>query len=229
MIVKVDDQEYIVHKNVVEGFQIETRPLQIVGATEQLGYLKDVRRVLFSNAKFTIMGRIARDGLHKHWTPVKLADLFSEVAPDLITQLNDIKAPNADDVASSPLKNQQDALVKALDIYKALITPKEFAWDEAQETKFDHLKHGLASGSTDPKAQREAFKKVLELAIDELSITAPTPDTDISYRNKARETAQLKLLPTRAIDFTSLANTQVSGTENPEERLLDVEIVAIYW
>lgn len=91
VVVEYHDHEYVVRSEAVEGLDLPALPLRIVGVTEHLGYWKDIRRVLFSEGRFTMLCRIARDGIHASWTPVKLADLFSDVAPGLVDQINSIE------------------------------------------------------------------------------------------------------------------------------------------
>ena len=76
VVAEIEGIEYVVHREVIKGLDLRTRPLEIVGVTEQEAYWKDLRRVLFSDAEFTALARISRPGLHDSWTPVKLADLF---------------------------------------------------------------------------------------------------------------------------------------------------------
>lgn len=88
-VVVMHDREYVVHNSLLGGLGIERKPLEIVCVTEHLAYWKDIRRVLFSEAEFILLDRVARDALDESWTPVKLADLFHEVAPDLVRQINE--------------------------------------------------------------------------------------------------------------------------------------------
>ena len=51
VVVEVDGLEYVVHKKALEAFDVPTHPLKIVGVTEHLSYWKDIRRILFSDAR----------------------------------------------------------------------------------------------------------------------------------------------------------------------------------
>ena len=69
---------------------IESTPLSVVGVTEQAKYWRDVRHVLFSKSKFTVLGRISRTGVQPSWTPVKLTEVMREIAPqfpEMITRV----------------------------------------------------------------------------------------------------------------------------------------------
>lgn len=53
-VVVLDGAEHVVHRALIEGLDLEARPLQIVGVTEHLAYWRDIRRVLFSEAEFVL-------------------------------------------------------------------------------------------------------------------------------------------------------------------------------
>ncbi|GAA3327924.1 hypothetical protein J2S64_001624 [Paeniglutamicibacter sulfureus] len=146
-VVKVAGHEYIVDKRSIKDLAIKSRPLYIVGVTEKLGYWKDLRRVLFSNARFTVMCRVARTGIHDSWTPVKLADLFTDVAPGFVDLINAIEVPKADDsTTTSQSKIRQDALRVALRAYeKALSEKLNIDVDTEQEQIFEALINRLAA------------------------------------------------------------------------------------
>lgn len=81
VMVEYEGVEYLAPRSAVAGLAIKSTSLCIVGVTEHLSYWRDVRRVLFSGAKFTMLCRIARPGIHREWVPVKLSEVLAEVAP----------------------------------------------------------------------------------------------------------------------------------------------------
>ena len=228
LVAEVDGKEYVVHASAVEGYDLNTRPLRIAGVTEHIGYWKDIRRVLFSDARFTILGRIARDGIHKTWTPVKLADLFSDVAPDFVNQINAIRSPSASDSSNGAQGAQQVAFGQALEIYKTSIFPVDVEWTEPNEAAFLAVKAKYLNGATDASAQRQAFDEVRESISRTLELDPISPEFDLKARQDARAIAGLVLFPSFATDTSSGASTQLAE-ESPDERLLDVEVIAIYW
>lgn len=227
LVVEIDGREFIAHKAVVEGLNLATRPLLIAGVTEHLGYWRDIRRVLFSGARFTLLGRIARDEIQTSWTPVKLADLFSEVAPDFVRSINSIKSPTASDPATGAQLRQQRAFDRTLESYRTAITPENAEWTEADGDGFALLRWRYASGATDASAQRRAFDAVRSLVVSKYEIGEIDPDRDLKARQDARADAGLELFPSFALD----TSRQVSAPspELLDERLLDVEVIAIYW
>lgn len=229
VVAEVDGAEYVVHKAVIADLKVNTRPLRIAGVTEHIGYWKDVRRVLFSDARFTVLCRVARDGLHEKWTPVKLADLFSDVAPDFVDQVNAIRSPSASDTQPAPLQVQNRAMSDALTRYKESLIPAELEWRAEHETEFEALRDQITSGPTDPVAQRDAFDRVRELVVETLTIERPTADADLMARRSARARAGLELFPSPGINLSPVAAKPPAKIKNPDERILDTEVVAIYW
>lgn len=227
-VVKVAGHEYIVDKRSIKDMTIKSRPLYIVGVTEKLGYWKDLRRVLFSNARFTVMCRVARTGIHDSWTPVKLADLFTDVAPDFVNQINAIEVPKADDGMTTLQSNiRQDALCVALRTYgRDLIEKLSINVETEQEQTFEVLTNQLAAGQTSPAAQRFAFDqvRVAVMALDNSSTVDAAED--LAMRQNAREIAGLELLS------SITATPTESPAKHPSkrtERILDVEVIGIYW
>jgi len=57
-VVEIGGVEYVVHKELTEGLDLPSRPLEIVGVTEHEAYWKDLRRVLFSEAEFIALASL---------------------------------------------------------------------------------------------------------------------------------------------------------------------------
>lgn len=231
VVATIDGIDYVVHKDAVAALEFETQPLFVTGVTEHLGFWKDIRRVLFSDARFTILSRVARDGLHDKWTPVKLADLFSEVAPDFVDQINAIRSPTAESGAQVTTQTQNLALATALTHYRLAIAPHDASWTSEQLREFVVLTARVSAGATDASAQREAFDLVRNQVVAQLGIEAPSPDHDLKARQDARSTADLELLPRNQVLLAPAgapAPAVADGMGSPG-RILDTEVIAIYW
>lgn len=229
VVAEIGDTEYVVHKGLIEGIELKTRPLEIVGVTEQEAYWKDLRRVLFSDAEFTVFARISRPGLHDSWTPVKLADLFTEVAPNFIDQINaagrvPFGKPASSDDADSPESKLADALTRytsaLLNDLDATLTPEQQA---LVALGIAELKTRSATVSDQTSAFSVLAKRVFAMAGGKV-----VPARALELRTTAREEAGLSLFP----PSSSLAQAKPNapkdlGDDTP--RLLDVDFVAIYW
>jgi len=91
--VMVDSTELIVHRAVLDGMGdcgLTVRPLYVVGVTERDLFWRDIRRVLFSHSRYSVLCRLGRDGPQSSWTPVKLVDVLKEVSSDLGSSIQEI-------------------------------------------------------------------------------------------------------------------------------------------
>lgn len=227
-VVELDGIEHVIHKSLNEKIELPARPLEIVGVTEHEAYWKDLRRVLFSDGEFSVLARISRTGLHQTWTPVKLADLFADLTPGLVDQINAASQGAFSGTASAGQESTTDTrLGQALRVYAdALVSdlggelPREQAVALAGQIEL------LQTRSTTVSDQRAAFAIVTDRIASDLG-SLPTPDRAFELREKAREEAGLSLFP----GLTSTLGTKPKQRklEAPDDRLLDVDVIAIYW
>ncbi|NKX93960.1 hypothetical protein HF995_11885 [Sanguibacter hominis ATCC BAA-789] len=230
VVVTVAGVEYVAHKDAVAGLGIDAKPLRITGVTEHLGFWKDVRRVLFSEARFNMLCRVSRDGLHDKWTPVKLADLFSEVAPGFVDQINAVRSPTAADGPVGSAQAQGPVIADALVRYRDAIVPGTAICTDETNRAFVRLVAQISTGSTDAVAQREGFDLVREFAETHMGAQTPTPEDDLRARREARAAAGLELFPTPALSIAApTPGPPEQTTDRTDERILDTEIIAIYW
>lgn len=223
------DTEYLVRRECIENLDIQTYPVQIVGVTEHLAYWKDLRRVLFSDAEFTILGRIARTGLQSSWTPIKLGDLFRVVAPDWDEQIN-AAASNPFNLTSggTTVNVNEINLADALNHYKTAI---EQIADNGLLPEQDLLVSNeigrLLPRAATVTGQRSAFQIIHDMMSAHLQVEIDA-EKDSEMRASAREASGLTLFPAMSNSTTTIGGTAVTRDVS-EPRLLDVEVVAIYW
>lgn len=233
VVATVDGQEYVVRSSTAGELGAPVRPLEIVGVTEHVGYWKDIRRVLFSSGQFKLLCRVARTGLHETWTPVKVAHLFGDVAPSLVEQIDTLsKAGTAAGLDGLASGQSHLALVRALAAYGdqiASMTNQSLGPSAAAELIEIAAR---ASDQASPSAQRQAFAAVRELIIAGNPDSAPTPEQDLDARRIARRLAGLPVLPGGSVVVTA-DTTPEHVADAPAEtdvaKLIDVEVVAIYW
>ncbi|WP_127571819.1 DUF6414 family protein [Georgenia faecalis] len=228
VVVELDGTECVVHKELIKDLDLATTRLEIVGVTEHLAYWKDIRRVLFSDAEFTMLCRISRPGLHDSWTPVKLADLFRTVTPDLVEQINAVGKVPFDAVGMGRAENVNEVrLEAALRTYaEALLADggKHLSDDEA--ILVDGLIAKRKRDAATVSGQRAAFGALTD-ALSELSGARPDPARALVLRDEARQAAGLSLFP--AVAAAAVPANPARVTLKPTERLLDVDVIAIYW
>lgn len=229
-VVVIDEVEYVVHKDLVTGLDLKQRPLEIVGVTEHLAYWKDIRRVLFSDAEFTLLGRVARDGLDDTWTPVKLADLFSDLVPDLVNQINAAsQVPFGRPQLVAPVVSAETALGAALRTYAdALLEESGKKLSRAKRDVLADRVTALERRSSSVTDQRAAFRE-LKVLLGTLGKVEVSAERDLELREAARAASGLSLFPSLTPAGPTAA--VVAQPPNPKDgpRLLDVEVVAVYW
>lgn len=231
VVVQLDGTEYVVHKDLIQGLDLVSEPLQIVGVTELLAYWKDLRRVLFSEAEFTLLARISRTGIQPSWTPVKLADIFREMVPKLVAQINaagKVSFIPQEDQTNPAMAKMREALASyathALTLSGTVLASPE---QVDLERLIDTLKARAASVSD----QHSAFK-VLHSWIEDHADRTIDSEESHELRKKVRDEAGLSLFPALEASITnssSRVSDDMEGGKEERERLLDVEIIAIYW
>lgn len=228
VVVDIDGEQYVVHRGALAGSDLQSQPLTVVGVTEHLAYWKDIRRVLFSEAEFTIMGRLARGGLQTSWTPVKLVDVFSTMVPDLAKQMQAAGRFMLTGPREQGEHQEPNLLEEALWHYKSLIeaekgkrlTPELGAIIEAEIAAH-------AASSASPQAQRDAFNAVRLVVQKHLRVRIG-PEKDLQLRERARTMSGLPLLP-GPTKRTQIRQAEASHGDAEGGPMLDLEVVAIYW
>lgn len=229
-IIKLDGEEYIAHNDVLADLNIKKRPLIIVAVTEHLAYWKDIRRVLFSDAEFTMLCRIGKTGLQSAWNPVKLADLFKEVVPGMIEQIHSATLFPLQSDMHEPIEGMKERLMKnALSNYSELILsafPEKIT--EAQNSDIENLIDSLKVRVNSSELQRSAFK-CLQNHIEKISGSQIEPEKEIKFREQARLMSGLPQFPSLIKNTENTLVSQNIQSFEKDDRLLDVEVVAIYW
>lgn len=227
-VVHIDGVEYVVHSGALTDLDLPSRPLQLVGVTEQSAYWKDLRRVLFSEEEFTVMCRIARAGLQRTWTPVKLVDLFSALAPDLAETINTAgRAPFLSKGHAPEPEPVETRLVEALRAYaKALVLRSNETLTRTHKAEIERRIQAVGDRMASVTAQRSAFAAVSDKLSDVLGVTFD-PNLEIECREHARIVTGLPLFP--ALEPKPTQTAVVAPLPASDARLLDVEVIAIYW
>jgi len=239
-VVEFGEKEWIVHRRLLNDLPAtefpSTRPLCVVGVAEQSLFWKDVRRILFSRARFRVLCRIAQDGLQYSWTPVKLAHVLDLVVPGLSSQIDIIGSSAFAAMANVSTSNQsvelkqqlmEDALVGyatlLADHYDLCITTQD-----SSEIGFLSGQHCISFGSQ--KGRREAFDAIATFVLGRFGIERE-PNIVAQYRVVALADAGLGFSgqPMPLVAPDNVPSTDIPSAASFEERFLDSEFVAIYW
>lgn len=232
-VVQYENNEYVVHNTAMEGLGLESLPLQIVGVTDHMAYWKDIRRILFAENEFTLLCRIAKSGIQDNWNPIKLADVFKEFAPDLAKQIEEsTKVAMVQSLESPKQEVVEPNLVRfltGLSRYKGLLlerVSRSVADDLAREIDRAISELKVYAGSAE--GQRAAFGDVKSIVEKATGETFDSGD-DLQLRERVREELSLPLFPAVSTTQHRSPDSRPTTLAANARRLLDVEVVAIYW
>lgn len=249
-VVGIGGREWIVHRRLLDQLagtdRPATHPLYVVGVAEQGLFRKDLRRVLFSGARFRVLVRIGQNGLRDTWTPVKLAYVIEPVAPDLARQLNSfgpemIAAMSDGGGEDLEAELQQRLGQRALVAYAERLATHnghELVAADLRELEPIAEENGASLGTT-PGRQR-AFGEIASFLHGRFGWPAdPEAEAEcrgVALRESGLDTFGQPALPA-APDGTPVApptsdhprHIDVPAIADTKERYLDSEIVGIYW
>jgi hypothetical protein len=227
-LVAVRDHELIVHRRIVEDLGLECCELTLVGVAARDLFWKDLRLVLFSGARYTVFCRMARTGVHRAWNPVKLAEALREIAPPLAEQLQQL-GPQLQNLMRSgvlaelPAGGRESMMRQALIVYgQAGAAACGATFSEAEMEAADLLTPDQCARHLDVESQREAFAAVTSELRDRFEREFSSKEA-LDLRWAALTDAGL----VEGSDRPSPAN--VALAVGSEQRLLEIEPVAIYW
>jgi len=229
VVYQFEDVQYIIHKDSLKNLNLDVQPLEIVCVTELDAYWKDIRRILFSDAEFTMLARVSKTGLQSSWNPIKLADLMRGLVPDLSEQLNSATDLlfNTDHTIKTQIDEsanlRNSLLLYAQSIFKSSKSKAgadEMELIEKQIEALEISEHKVSS-------QKEAFLKTREL-VSQIIDTDITPDQDLEFREQARDHGDLPYFKSLQAE-PQITPKVVTEKSKKAEHILDVEVVAMYW
>jgi len=235
MVVRTVGEEWVVHKKVLQQFPADwvtqAHALDVVAVAEASLFWKDIRRVLFSGSRYSLLCRIGRDGLNDEWTPVKLADVIRGFSPAIADQLDaaggQLAAAMSRDPAEVPAGyDNQTRMRKALQAYgHAVAAHYNQAWDPSLITEDVFPAAGTRSWAT-LEEQRPPFEALTHRLRETFDID---PDRELIADFRYQALVRDGLVPL----VRSVANVEnsapVAQPAKSESRILDTELIAVYW
>lgn len=221
--VQRDGARFLVPRSEAARLGEMSTPLEIVGVTEHQNYWKDVRRVLFSGAQFTVLCRVGRGGLAHDWTPVKLANVLGEVAPGFESDLADLLGKGFDSSEAVDSTRTQAAFAGFIDAAVARseseISPPALARATTLATS--------AAGTDSITGQNTVFRQV-RAALTEGGLDI-SPEDWLELTRQARADAGLALYESPRPDTLDPRYGSAVDDGIARPLLLDTEVIAIYW
>ena len=232
----IGGRDVLVHRSLLDQIpadvQLEAYPAFVVGVAQSDLFWKDIRRVLFSEARYTVFCRLATSGLTDRWQPVKVADVLAGIVPafdELIREFSEnarrsMTAP----VDASPAALGQDTRpgMQVIRKYAALLADHHCGVLKLEFV--DDLILGISleegwQGSID--TQRSVFAAVTRRVDAALRVeTSAKIAYELRCAARGNSGFDRRLGPqgSRGVD------RDPASVARPE-RFLDAEIVAIYW
>jgi hypothetical protein len=228
-----DGRELIVHRIVYDQLadSPEANPLYLVGVAEESLFWKDIRRIVFSESTYSVLARLGRSSLQSAWTPMKLADVLGRVVPDLgdtlafmnQSMLGLIAQGAAHETRKSVGQAQREALLR----FGSMLAEKAgLAVSEEELANAGLLDAAVdLTGDSPVEHWRNACAPITEY----LESKSGSP-LDRRFAAECRVAARVEAgiapllttpIPGNAIDPAPHAVS--------DERLLDGEIIAVYW
>jgi hypothetical protein len=233
IVIRDGEKKLITYKGVTKDLNIDFEPLRIVGVTEHLAYWKDIRRLLFADNEFTMLCRLSRNGIQNDWNPIKVADIFKELAPDLAKHIESAsRTAMLQSTSGSSEESIDPAIAKftlALARYQDQLLRKiDHGLTGEQLSELDRWITSLHFDGVTAEGQRSAFADVREM-IEHRTGLIIEPSADLELREGIRKSLEIPLFPKPNQERLRVPGGDALETQVEEANLLDVEVVAIYW
>ena len=233
----IGGRDMLIHQALLDQIDSAARPIAnsvfVVGVVQRDLFWKDIRRVLFSGAQYTVFCRVAKGSLADRWQPVKVADVLAGIVPrfdELIREFSEQArlAMTAAYAAPTAVGQVADYETQAIRDYAALLADHHGRSLDPEMT--DELIDDITGekgwiGSVD--GQRAVFGKVTRRVDAAIGV-----ETSCEVAYELRRTVVMDIV---ALDGTVSPQAKTGRKREPtpdpriHERFLDAEIVAIYW
>jgi len=229
VVTRADGTELIVHREVAAnlGSTVQTAPLYLVGVATESLFWKDIRSVVFARAEFQVMARLLRPDLQSSWTPLKLVDVLARVAPQFHDVLETMNSMVLDAMAQGAAPTDSPAQARlVLGEYASLIADAlGLELDSGEPTLLALLEPPAGLQQSSPVTQWRLAMAPIANHVASLAGSPVDPQVAAKLRVLAQMKHGLSPIGNRAIPDMSSTPRMAKG----KDRLLDTEIIAIYW
>lgn len=233
--IKIGDREILAHlcvkEKLGEKYTDDFMPVYVTGMAHQGLFWKDIRQILFSKSQYSVFCRLATEGLKRDWQPIKVVDLFEGIIPEFKEAMN-----SASEMARQMMKGQsnieateehQDEKL-GIELVKEYVHHlEEFHGEPVSPHLMEHrIIPAVPSGNwhLSVTERRAVLDEITDLVEEEVGKETPG-ETRLSLRNKVFNDMD----PAGVLSTTTFAQTIEPPKSGQRERILDTEIVAIYW
>ena len=234
---KIGERELLVHnfllEQLSEDLEANTYDTFVVGVTQQDLFWKDIRRVLFSEARHTVFCRLGASGLKDSWQPVKVANVLTGIIPNFDRDFGNFTEITRQAMTASNPTNSQSRPVPEGKLEASVL--RSFATLLAQyheATLEPKAVEKLINGTVAQKdwmksvdSMRPVFFDLTKRLDDELAVKTPR-EVAFDLRQAAMKVAS----PDGTPPIQKPNGFKVEqGLETSFGKFLDAEFVAIYW
>ncbi|SEC92850.1 Uncharacterised protein (plasmid) [Tsukamurella tyrosinosolvens] len=223
-----EGEKYLVESGCADRFELETSEVELVAVLDKECFWKDIRRVLFSSVKVTVLGRVVVGGVRDSWTPVKLLDLFADTVPGGDQVVSAFSQLRFGDMTGGRSEEDRgaNAFVVALEKYVELWSAaSDVSISEEDRALIDLTTLALAGEWRIADSRREAFG-ALAACLSDAGVTI-VPEQDVEVRQAAIDFAKISVfgVPERDDNDADTPNNHAGEAA----QLLEVDVIAIYW
>ena len=233
----IASRDVLVHQLLLDqlspDMSLTVYPAFVVGVAQRDLFWKDIRRVLFSQAQYTIFCRIAVSGLSNKWHPVKIAGVLEGILPQfdkMITEFSEKASEamrGAGDIQQTPISHDDQSWKGIMKEYAQLILAHHGR--SLDSGAIDSMIHTISPESDwldSVDGRRSVFAKMTQCLDDALGIEICG---ELAYRTR-NVVIQNAGVPNRQVHLTPHRDGHHSASiPGNHERFLDAEIIAIYW
>ena len=233
-VVSIEEKEWIVHRKLLNQLSktelLPRRLLYVVGVAEQPLFWRDVRRILFSKARFRVLCRLAEDRIQHSWRPVKLAHVLDLIVPGLGNQIDSLGSGVLASIIraskTEPRIDRQQQMREALVSYARLFAER-YGQSITEQELVDAgvLTEQQCNSYGGLMERREAFNAIATFLIQRFGIERE-PMVIAECRAEALEKAGLGW---SGPSPSFAPSDNVPAAVSSGHRFLDSEFVAIYW
>ena len=233
--VRLGGHELLVHRSILAQIPFdqlpENCPVFVVGVAQRDLFWKDIRRVLFSAAQYSVFCRLSVSGLTDQWRPVKLMDVLAEVHPLLGEQIGGLG-----ETALHAMETAADA---------ARIGPNRDDRERAVAARYltlleDHhgrrLDPGVAESILDKAGRHGGWLENVDSRRPVLGEMTRRFDEALGVETGKERACDLRVAALVDCDLglggeltPQVVSPMPRAGRPPAARFLDSEIVAIYW
>lgn len=232
-VISTGSQTFLIHRRALEQLPEAERPatrsLYLVGVTERSLFWKDIRRVLFSRARFRVLCRLNYEGLRTTWTAVKMADVLGEVVPALKREIDILGPGMLKLMAESNTTHGKfiEPRFRALSTFgEQLAQHLGLELDDNDRRQIEMLASETADLITSIPESRKAFTQITEFLT--MRSASEIIDPAVVANLRVRACQQHGLFPGGSAVRTETVAIPHAVDDDGDE-FLDTEIIAIYW